>query len=292
MNRLESMPSEARYTSSVPISLDTDQRLNLLHELRSLSDELQEDPFVRPAKATTELKGIQLRAQTENAPASYMGLSINSADNEPVSASISLTGNRLAEKEHRLYVHRPAFNVWEDWRPGASEPHSIVDNAALLTTLEPLLPIRSLESMMDTSVDDIDVAQVLASHLQKKARTHTERAHYLAHGIEVGSAENTRDTDFIVATNNNRTNYNLFVAASFMLDGFGDIRKTYQYEAVDVNGSLKSTSGSLSVSAGSIVPTPRRNAFAHRDLIRNDPSYAIVTGTKDIRAAYKTSHEL
>lgn len=292
MNRLESLPSDATYTSSVPINLDTDQRLNLLHELRSLSSELQEDPFVKPARSITELKGIRLITPKKTDPASFMGLSITSSDHEPTAAHISMKGGRSTEQEQRTYIHRPSFNVWEDWRPGSSEPLSILSNAALIATLEPQLPRGTLESMMDTSLEDIDVAQALASHLQKRARTHTEHTHYEAHGIEVGSAEHTRDTDFIVATNNNRTNYNLFVAASFMLDDFGHVRKTYRYEAVDTNGSLKSTYGSLTISAGSTVPTQRRNAFAQRDPIRNDPYSGILTGTRDIRAAYTTPHSL
>lgn len=290
MNDMEISPNEARHTSNVPLSLETDHHhLNLLHDLRDLSLELRENPFIVPSKSIVELKGVQIRPPTKDEPASYMRLKVTSSDSEPASALISLTGSQLQAKDQRTYFHRPSFNIWEEWAPGVSDPLSLMSTTALVGVLEPQLPPRALESMMDTNPSGIDVAHLLAVYLQKKARTRTEYTRYEAHGIEVGGAEYTRDTDFIIQRVNNRVVHNLFVAASFGLYDFGDVRKTYRYETVDMNGYLESTSASLSVSAGSNVPKSRLTAFAQRDSIRNDPSYGVTVGVNDIRSVYSQS---
>lgn len=289
---MELSPVEVMHTSTVPINLDVDQRLNLLHELRNLASELQENPFIEPAKSVTELKGVRLRPASKNGPVPQMGIKISSSDSEPSSASISLTGDRQEGHEQRTYIHRPSLNVWEEWRPGMSEALTIMSNSGLVTTLESKLPEGALESILDGPSNGLEVAQLLASYLAKKARTHTQNLHYKAHGIQVGTPEFTRDTDFVVDTNNKRVAHNLFVAASFNLDDYGHLRKIYRYETVDEHGYLKSTYGTVSISAGTSVPKTRLNAFGLRDPIRNDPSYGIEIGVNDIRQAYNPTETI
>ena len=297
MSRLESMPSEIKHTTSAPVSLDIDQRLNLLHELRDLSNELQEDPFVNPYQLTTELSGVRLRSDNKNTPASYLSLTTTESADKPPFTQISLTGNKAENKEQRTYIHRPSLRVWEELRPGMDEPFRILGNSALITALEPRLPAGTVESIMDSSLEDVNIAQVLATHLQEKARINKTKTHYRAHGIEVGTLAHsldietpifTRDTDFIIATNNARTSYNLFIAASFLLDDFGEIRKTCHYEAADKNGYLESVSGGLSIATDATTPASRRNAFVQYDRARDTASYTI--GVNDIRAAYHGTH--
>ena len=287
MNGPEYSPNEAMHTISVPISLDIDQRLNLLHELRSLSAELQENPFIEPEKSVTELKGIRLESPIKPNPAPHMSLKITSSDSAPPAASISITGDRTEGQEDRSFIHRPMFNIWEDWRPGLSEPHAFLSNSSLIATLEPRLPAGALESMMDTpATNGIEVAHLLASFLAKKARTRTHYLHYKAHNVPVGDGEFSRDTDYIIDVKNQRVAHNLFVAASFDLNDFGHLRKTYRYEAIDEHGSLKSTYGTLNVSGGANIPKGRLHAFGLRDPLRNDPALAIDLGVNDIRQAY------
>lgn len=285
MNGMELAPSEPRHTITVPLSLDIDQRLNLLHELRGLSAELQENPFIQPDKSVIELKGISLRPPTKNGPTPYMSLKLSESDRGPSSASISLTGT----SEQRTYIHRPSFNLWEEWHPGAPEALNLLGNSALIATLEPHVPDGTLESIMDSPSQGMEVATLLASALKKKARTRTEYRHYKAHDIQIGNTEFSRDTDFVIDTVNSRVAHNLFVASSFMIDDFGHIRKTYRYDAVDEHGYLKSAFGTLNVSSGTHVPKARLNAFGLRDPIRNDPSTGINIGVNDIRRTYTSS---
>lgn len=295
MSRLESMPSEVKHTTSAPVSLDIDQRLNLLHELRDLSNELQEDPFVTPYQLTTELTGVRLRAESKDTPPSYLSLTTTESAHKLPSAQISLTGSKAENKEQRTYIHRPSLSVWEELRPGMDEPYRMLGNSSLIAALEPRLPLGTVESIMDSSLGDVDIIQVLAAHLQQKARTSKTKTHYRAHDIDVGSLANsidmpkfTRDTDFIIASNNARTSYNLFIAASFLLDDFGEVRKTCHYEAADKSGYLESVSGGLSIATDATIPASRRNAFVQYDRSRDAASYTI--GINDIRAAYHGTH--
>lgn len=288
MNNMELSPSEPRHTVSVPLTLDIDQRLNLLHELRDLSAELEESPFVQSAQSVTELKGITLKEPGNRSQASYMSLKIAESDNEPSSASISLTSSKSNDREQHTFIHRPSLNVWEEWRPGAQEALTLLSNTSLIAALEQHLPEGSLESIMDSPLQGMEVAHFLANYLKKRARTRTYYEHYKAHNIQIGDDEFSRDTDFVIDTHNQRVTRSLFVAASFNLDDFGHIRKTYRYDATDDHGYLKSAHGTIHVSAGTHVPKQRLNAFGLRDPIRNDPSNGISVGVHDIHHAYSS----
>lgn len=286
MNTAETIPTEKVHTSSVPLDLGTDQRLNLVHELRGLSNELQENLFSTPATRKVNLKGISVRSQDVGGSRMYMELETIRPSTGPSASSISLSGNRPMRIEQRSYIHRPSFDVWEEWRPGASEPRSLISSRGLISLLEPLLPEETFEPIADTDPSGAEVASLLADYLKKKARTRTETTHYKAHNVLVGLPDFTRDTDFVVRNVNERVTRGLYIAASFLLDDYGHLRKAYSFETSDNHGNLKSANGSLRVSATEAVPKARLDAFAQRDQIRNDPSLGLTLGIADIRRAH------
>ena len=285
MSKMEFTTSDQRRTETVPLTLDIDQRLDLSHELRDLSAELQENPFIKPSKSVTELSGIVLRRLGVRSPALSMSMKVLQSDSEPSSAVINLHAAQVKGGAQSVFIHRPSYNQWEEWRGDRSEVFRVMSDASLVTTLEPHLPEGALDPIMDQHASGMEVARLLADSLKNRARSRTQHLHYKAHHIEVDD-EYSRDTDFVIKTANQRIARNLIVAASFDLDDFGHVRKAYHFNVAHQGGNLKAANGTVSVSAGEQVPATRLRAFGLRDPIRNNPSEAIKIGANDIRNAY------
>lgn len=287
MSIVESSPVEPRREVRAPLNgLGSVQRSNLHAEMRSLSTELEEGLFVVPFRRTVELKGINLRSLDRSKSNLFASLQMTETLGESFNAKVTLETRTRGRRDQHTYLHRPSFEAWEEWSPGATENTQLLTNASFVGVLEPILPAGMLESVMDRAPKGTEIAQLLAGHLKSRARTTTERTHFKTSGVEVGGPEYVRDTDFVVEKINARTIRSLFVAASLDLLDYGDIRKVYEFTTIENSGILRSANGLLRLYSDSTVPTEPLNAFVTRDQADSDAAHGLHLGINDIRKKY------
>ncbi len=292
MNGMESSPNSPERISNAPLELDATERLDLHLELRDLSTELAENPFVTPFSTVTEFTGIQLETPSKKGASKGIAFKIKTEANEEPLTEITFTGDGSRENEQRIYLHRPSLNLWEELRPGLGDASKLMSNLALLSALEKKLPDSIFEPLADVDPQGADIALLLADYLRTKAHSRSEYLHYRAPGVVVGGYEYKRESDFVVKATNDRVVRSLFVAASQAIPDYGIIRRVYGYETVDQNGVLESANGTLELRAKDRVSKARLDAYARSDARDNDASLGIQNGINDIRKAYGLTHQV
>lgn len=276
MEILDSMNSKDTRQSTEPLSIDIGEQTELFHQLNSLSQELNENPFVIPDWVKNSLKSIPLRRPTKQNPGAYMNIESGSKRADPHSApdgfsqalshaTITLTDkSKPVSHAQSLYTFRPGVEVWESWgRPRQTQPDATYSNIDFLDILDSQIPDELFSSLYDKNPSGSEIVQLLTGHLAKAAKTKAQLKRYSTSSIISGGEDyvSSRTTEFFVNTRNKRIYHALLVSATHNTD-YGPIKETIGYSTEADNQKFYTAGGFVRFEAGVETPQARLDAYA------------------------------
>lgn len=290
MSNASSQPSAEIRIGKARLDIGFGEQQELRHRVKDLVEELVDNPMAKPDRPRTILKGIRLRPRQGNQPGSYLSIEATEPKKGRPTAAIGVTDKSKSSGHDVVgYYYRHELDIWEEWRPGLTEPSRMVSGNALVDFLDSQLPTSALEGLIDTKPDGMTIVHMLASHLHRSASVRTSNEIYSAERVAIGGEDYTSsiNTELNIRGVNGRTIHSLAVAAKIQTD-YGLIGKTYRFDTVyNGEGAPKTSDGRVEISGFDSAPQVRLDAFAQRDQVRNHPLDSLNAGVDRLREAYK-----
>jgi len=279
----EFAPISELVKSSHELELNYHDQLHLATEIKRTATQLDDIPFLIPTQKNILLnkipiKGLKGDLNRDNTLSVF--LSETNEDKKAAGFKITERGQPAIKFELS-----PAGDMWEEWRPGETEPTHNIENSSLLSLLASRLKDdHFLSEMLDqTHIDAMAMTHLFADQLKRSARQREITTRYQP---TITPTEDEPTFETLLATKEtNRQTIHRFAIASIYNVGNARIEKQYSYTSTKSGSSVRGT-GVVSLESRDGVPQSRLDYYTATDQEQNYPLDTLHFGLAALRRQY------